>query len=584
MKYIFFFLLTFQAFITNAGLGSNIISSKKGKVFILSIGINEYKSSDASLKFNNTASDARYFAQLVREQCDSIPVTEFILLNENATRDSVISVLNYINNNSNPEDHFFLNFSGFSLEQLNEIGIDEIYFYLFTNDQIDVRNPKLGENHQLSLSALQGLMQFMPAKNQLIFTEAGPNPNFKRIFLNTMLESDEDLNALFQRNRVLMMPRNMGLDQTYCKGERIEKGPLLYLLSTTLKENPELDLFDIFSEEIEVRKNFEFSLTKAEIFCEMASTMYCKIYFERELAEESGLKVQNEPEPKQGKVKFNPGAQLGISYALIVSVNSYLPDSGWKNLYNPEIDAEELSKMLDNGYNFNVTHLKDPTQSELMDTLYKIAKQLKQNDQFLFYFGGHGYYDTTFFKDGFFVLSESRNPEMDPTKQSYLPFSSLRGIFDNLKSEQVMVIVDACFGGSFDERITTSTNQSVYDPMQNIRLMEQLNMNNGSEKNSEAITLQYEDVTIGSFVRSTLERKTRVMLAAGSNKVPEGYKGKHSPMTFRLLHLLGNSGGEKPFLTSTNLYDAVKLLPSKPVLGSLPRDEKGEFIFFPKAD
>lgn len=77
--------------------------------------------------------------------------------------------------------------------------------------------------------------------------------------------------------------------------------------------------------------------------------------------------------------------------ALFVGVDEY-QDAQIRNLSYAVRDARSLGWMFNKlGYETHV--LEDPKQSELKNKLEEIIKDLKEGDQFLFYFSGHGFSD-----------------------------------------------------------------------------------------------------------------------------------------------------------------------------------------------
>lgn len=271
------------------------------------------------------------------------------------------------------------------------------------------------------------------------------------------------------------------------------------------------------------------------------------------------------------------------SKALIVAVDQYVKGSGWNKLYNPVQDADTIASLLKNNYNFDVEVLRNSSKDSILLALRKYANSLDSNDQFLFYFSGHGYFDTTFFHDGFFVMKNSLNPSQDLTLSNYLPFNSVRSILDNLKSKQVMFIVDACFSGNVDAKeMAVNSGKTIVDLNAELTLLDNLKpVDAFTQEELDALSMDYKNESVNKYISDLLKRKTRILIAAGSKKVPDGYAGLHSPMTALIIKLLEQNGGAKDFLSSYDIYRYINALPSNPVLGQLPQDQKGEFILRP---
>ncbi|MEO5647084.1 MAG: hypothetical protein ABIQ56_01910 [Chitinophagaceae bacterium] len=118
------------------------------------------------------------------------------------------------------------------------------------------------------------------------------------------------------------------------------------------------------------------------------------------------------------------------------------------------------------------------------------------------------------------------------------------------------MILDVCFGGTFDERIAR---------------------NKGRDKN-------YDELDKESYFSEKMKKKTRLYLTSGGKKeVPDGYKGKHSPFALQLMTALRTKGAASKILTATDMYQYVKMLKSGPLLGSFGDDEVGtEFVMLAK--
>jgi hypothetical protein len=185
-----------------------------------------------------------------------------------------------------------------------------------------------------------------------------------------------------------------------------------------------------------------------------------------------------------------------------------------------------------------------------------LSLKLGENDQLFIYVSGHGDFDDKLMDDGFMVCSDSKAKKQDPYRNSYIAYSKLSRMINRLPAKQVLMVLDVCFGGSFDERaVRNKARGDVYD-----------------------------DVASLTYYGEKMKLKTRLYLSSGGKvAVPDGYAGKHSPFAHRLLQAMQERGGAQKMLTSSNLYEFVKKLPSGPVLGSFGDDDLNtEFILIAK--
>lgn len=531
-----------------------------GDVFVLSIGISNYR---GSFSFANCDDDAIAFSEMVRIQhqryADSTSnIKVFELLNEQATHSNILQKLNQIISEATPDDYLFLNFAGFSWAIPDTNGKMESCFFPYGTVNLDNSKSKefLDRNDKISLSQLRDLMEFIQAKNQLIITEAGPSSLFRLEFAKSMIEASPAISQLSKRNRVLIIPEEFGLDMFSCHGQ-VQGGPIGYFLKKAAETS---SLFDLFSEDKGQRKTVQRAIERQEVLCESFSKPYMSFFYEKEFVEELQFFIGDYGSQQRG-TEINVAKDtlkiegLGKAYALVIGTGNYskgAPD--WRNLANPIEDANAIATQLKNNYGYEVTKLLDPSVDTLISALKRYSNILKEGDQFVLFIAGHGDYDPYFFDDGFLVLSNSLSRKADPNRRTYLPFSQLKSIIDNLPANQILLLIDVCFGGAFDEKISAGPSRS------------------GNN--------QYEDVPINCIIREKLPLTTRIVITSGSlNTVPDGYMGKHSPFAARLISCFDTKGGDKGVLTSIQMFDFVQMLPSNPVRGELKGNDGGAEFF-----
>jgi hypothetical protein len=532
-------------------------------VYVLSIGISDYDMGPY-LSFTNCNYDAQRFTMLIREQHkaladDSSQFFAYELLDGAATYQNIIDHLNLVISQAQPEDYFFFNFSGFSWPVPDSTGQEEICFFPYFTEEIRELNAEslASVTDRISLHQLRDLMEFIPAQNQLIVTEAGMTPNFKRDFAKAMIETSPSIAEIAQRNRVIIVPEEFGMDVFRCNGQSIQGGPIMHFL---VEAGREVSLFDLFSDDEKVRNSAKYGLMRQEFTCEEFSSPYMSFFFEREFVKDMKYYVGDYGMQSRGTgvLSIRGEAQLdqvGHPYALVIGTNNYSNGAPqWKDLSNPAEDANVISSVLKDVYGYQVRTLYDPAVDTLIAALKQYSRILNEEDQFILFIAGHGDYDPYFFDDGFLVMSNSLATSKDPYRRTYLPFTQLRNIVDNLPARQILLMIDVCFGGAFDEKISAGPGRSGSSP--------------------------YADVPIDRLIKDKLPLKTRIVLSSGSlNEVPDGYEGKHSPFAARIINCLNTRGGENGFLTTIQLFDFVQRLPSKPVRGELQGNEGGAEFF-----
>ena len=239
-------------------------------------------------------------------------------------------------------------------------------------------------------------------------------------------------------------------------------------------------------------------------------------------------------------------------YALIIATNEY---DEWTDLINPVFDATTIANELKENYGYKVDMVLNPTKSDLLRKLREYnSMNYLPNDQLFIFIAGHGKFDDLI-KDGYLVCKDSK--KTDETHESYLPFSYLRTAIDNNPSRHVFLVMDACFGGTFDQAIA---------------------------KRGEEDDNMYAEITQNEYINKKLKYKTRLYLTSGAKEyVPDGRSGKHSPFASKLVEALRGYGGKNKVLTSQQIFWYVERVRPEPRFGTFGDNEPGsEFVFVAK--
>ena len=267
-----------------------------------------------------------------------------------------------------------------------------------------------------------------------------------------------------------------------------------------------------------------------------------------------GLKSTSKREVHVGATALADAARLSRKdYALIFATDKY---DNWKALVNPIYDARTISNDLQKMYGFVTEVVENPNQSQVLDKLREYAeKKYGELDQLVVFFAGHGFYDDTF-KEGFVVTRESL-PD-DPGRNSYLRHSVLRSTINNNPCQHIFLVMDVCFGGTFDENVGSRAmdDESYKAPSQ-----------------SEIITRK-------------LKFKTRKYLTSGGKEyVSDGIVGRHSPFAKQFIDALEKGMGSDGILTLSELMTYVETLKTAPQFGKFGGDQLGsDFVFVVKGN
>jgi hypothetical protein len=133
-------------------------------------------------------------------------------------------------------------------------------------------------------------------------------------------------------------------------------------------------------------------------------------------------------------------------YALIIGVSEYqFSNQNLVDLDKPVKDAEALMKTLRN-YHFEperTTFLRNPTRGDIIETLEVLSGKIKENDNLLIFYAGHGFWDEKLLV-GYWLPSDAKFDK----KSTWLSNSNLKDYIAGIKSKHTLLITDACFGGS----------------------------------------------------------------------------------------------------------------------------------------
>lgn len=132
-------------------------------------------------------------------------------------------------------------------------------------------------------------------------------------------------------------------------------------------------------------------------------------------------------------------------YSLFIGVQDYEND-GFTDLNNPIADASNLRDVLIGKYKFQEDKsifLKNPTRSEILTAFEKFAVEIKENDNLLIFYAGHGVWDSRI-KVGYWLPADVQLNN----KSSWLSNSTIRDYLAGINSKHTLLITDACFSGS----------------------------------------------------------------------------------------------------------------------------------------
>jgi|GEM_PF-3903544 len=239
----------------------------------------------------------------------------------------------------------------------------------------------------------------------------------------------------------------------------------------------------------------------------------------------------------------------GHDYALIIVTDNY---DNYNHLTNPVNDGETLAKELQNNYGFKTEVVKDATRGHVYEVLREYSKKTyADDDQLLIFFAGHGEYDDVF-AEGYIVAKDSK--KNDEVKDTFIPHSNLRTIINHVPCKHILLVMDVCFGGTFDQALVSVRGEET------------------------------DEVDKAKFIQRKLQYGTRRYLTSGGKEYePDGRPGEHSPFARKCLEALRSNGGQDGILTFGELYSYVEKATPGPRTGEFGNNEPGsDFLFIYK--
>ncbi len=238
-----------------------------------------------------------------------------------------------------------------------------------------------------------------------------------------------------------------------------------------------------------------------------------------------------------------PAVGARVDRALVIGTDRYLK---WAKLENAVADAKALAEVLEGTYGFKVDRLADPTYAEVRQALERLQRTTYgPDDQLLVFIAGHGAYDAPF-QQGYVAFRDS---DPDPGGAGQANFAGLKNLLEAVPCQHVLLVLDTCFSGTFDDRVARRGLRVVEDQ---------------------------------PGLRGQLRYRTRQYVASvGKESASDGRPGEHSPFMRGFLGALRSSGAGVVTLDQVSVRLAEVRPP--PLRGSFGTDEPGSgFAFAPR--
>lgn len=152
-------------------------------------------------------------------------------------------------------------------------------------------------------------------------------------------------------------------------------------------------------------------------------------------AAKNGQKREVTPQEEDTPASKRPG----VYYALVIGINNY---QHLNKLKTPVNDAKQLAQILQSGYKFETKMLLDATRRQVLDALDQYRATLKENDNLLIYYAGHGYYDSA--ADlAYWAPSDAESNSHD----DWIVADEITGTVRAIRARHVLIVSDSCYSG-----------------------------------------------------------------------------------------------------------------------------------------
>jgi hypothetical protein len=136
--------------------------------------------------------------------------------------------------------------------------------------------------------------------------------------------------------------------------------------------------------------------------------------------------------------------KLGKYYALVIGNDTY---NAYPALKSAESDAKAISAVLKSRYGYETHLLTNANRFEILSALNDMREQLKDNDNLLVYYAGHGEIDSS--RQGYWLPVDAQAD----TPNSWISNRAVSDILTTMEAKHVLVIADSCYSGT----MTTSS-------------------------------------------------------------------------------------------------------------------------------
>lgn len=146
--------------------------------------------------------------------------------------------------------------------------------------------------------------------------------------------------------------------------------------------------------------------------------------------------------PRPSTTIKSGGVDFGKYYALIIGNQSY---TKIEDLDTPKNDAISMAQVLEQKYGFSVDVLLDADNISVMERINDLNGQLKEGDNLLIYYAGHGARISAGDHENGYWLPI--NADAPPRDTFWVSNEFVTGHLSRIQARRVMVVADSCYAG-----------------------------------------------------------------------------------------------------------------------------------------
>jgi hypothetical protein len=144
--------------------------------------------------------------------------------------------------------------------------------------------------------------------------------------------------------------------------------------------------------------------------------------------------------------------RFGNFHALVIGNNDYQHITRLKTAVG---DARAVAKLLEQKYNFNVSLLLNATREDIFRAVSKMRQKLKNEDNLLVYYAGHGNIDKQTERGYWLPVNADR-----ANKANWIANEDITSELKAIRAKHVLIIADSCYSGTLTRGADVSTMRS----------------------------------------------------------------------------------------------------------------------------